>query len=261
MDRKRVWGPETSVVPLTEKDTLWGASSLTAIDTDHRSDGRSAQAVRGIYVNTGAVLSANGSALFESGSLKVVCSVYGPRQAPQQSASRDRGTINCWFKFTPFSCRGKRKGYVQDAQEKEFSTILQQSLAPAVRLDLIPKSTIDVFVQVLENDGTMACLSAAVSCASLALADAGIEMIDQVVGHSVGVFGEKLLVDCSTDEELFQTGSVFLAYMPSLNEVTHVVHTGKTGVEQTMSAMDMCIDAASKISNVMQQALVDALPK
>jgi exosome complex component MTR3 len=62
---------------------------------------------------------------------------------------------------------------------------LVQALTPAVRLDLLPKSSIDVYVNVLENDGTSSTLAAAISAASVALADAGIEMYDQVAASSI----------------------------------------------------------------------------
>jgi exosome complex component MTR3 len=73
---------------------------------------------------------------------------------------------------------------IQDIQEQEFSLILQQALAPALFLDRYPKSRIDVFVTVLENDGTHAALATAITCASLALTDAGFGMRDQVVACS-----------------------------------------------------------------------------
>jgi exosome complex component MTR3 len=49
----------------------------------------------------------------------------------------------------------------------------------------VPKSSIDVYVNVLENDGTSSSLAAAISAASVALADAGIEMYDQVAASSI----------------------------------------------------------------------------
>lgn len=57
-------------------------------------------------------------------------------------------------------------------------------MTPAVRLELLPKSAIDVYITVLENDGTSSCLAAAIIAASTALADAGIEMLDQVTACS-----------------------------------------------------------------------------
>ena len=75
--------------------------------------------------------------------------------------------------------------------------MMTNSLAVSVRVDKYPKSSIDVYVLVLQNDGgtlksllsfiysltinsSLGALSAAISCASLAIADAGIEMVDLV---------------------------------------------------------------------------------
>ena len=61
---------------------------------------------------------------------------------------------------------------------------MSEALAPSIRLDLLPKSNIDVYISVLENDGTASCLAAAITCASVAVADAGIEMLDLVAACS-----------------------------------------------------------------------------
>jgi exosome complex component MTR3 len=62
--------------------------------------------------------------------------------------------------------------------------LIQQSLTPAVRLELLPKSTIDVFLVVIENDGIEGCVAAGSIAASTALAHAGIEMLGLVVACS-----------------------------------------------------------------------------
>ena len=48
---------------------------------------------------------------------------------------------------------------------------------------LYPKSQIDVFITVLEDDGSS--LAAAITCAGLAVADAAIDMFDVIVGSSL----------------------------------------------------------------------------
>ena len=48
---------------------------------------------------------------------------------------------------------------------------------------LYPKTQIDVFVTVLENDGSV--LAAAMTCASLALANASVQMFDITIGASL----------------------------------------------------------------------------
>lgn len=55
----------------------------------------------------------------------------------------------------------------------------------------------DVYVLVLENTGS--CLSAAITCAGLALADAGVPMYDLVTAVTLGVSGNTLVIDPTGD--------------------------------------------------------------
>ncbi|KAJ3005738.1 hypothetical protein HKX48_000496 [Thoreauomyces humboldtii] len=203
-------------------------------------------------MKTGVVAQANGSAYMEAGKLKVACAVYGPRATVRSKV--EKGTLGCDFKFSPFS-GGRRRGYMKDAEEREYSQVLEQALSPAVRLDLIPKSTVDILVNVLETDGSAACLAAAITCASLALADAGIEMTDTVAACAAGYFDSAVCLDPTGEEEGYQRGSLVLSYMPSLNEVTHVIQSGETTSATTVKALELCVDACSQIHTVMQKSL------
>jgi exosome complex component MTR3 len=60
----------------------------------------------------------------------------------------------------------------------------------------------------------------------MALASAGIEMYDLVSSCAVAQINSEVLLDPTLDEESKQTGSVTLAFMPSLNEVTHLHQQG-----------------------------------
>lgn len=62
--------------------------------------------------------------------------------------------------------------------------LIHQALLPSIRLELFPKSTIDVFVTIIENDGIDGCVAAGSVAASTALADAGIEMLGLVMACS-----------------------------------------------------------------------------
>lgn len=73
---------------------------------------------------------------------------------------------------------------VKDAEDRSVAVLIQQALTPSVRLELLPKSVIDIFVTVIENDGTEGCVAAASLAASTALADAGIEMLGLVTSCS-----------------------------------------------------------------------------
>ncbi|KAJ3106859.1 hypothetical protein HDU96_008071 [Phlyctochytrium bullatum] len=161
----------------------------------------------------------------------------------------------------------KKKSKAQDAQESEYALLLKQALAPAVRLELYPKSEIDVFVYIIEADGALPALASAICCASLALADAGVEMYDTVAACSAGFFEGKsknieeraFALDCTKEEESHQIGSLMLAYMPSLKEITHMIHTGEVGVTPITEAMDLCVDGCTKIHEALRQILVTGM--
>ena len=62
---------------------------------------------------------------------------------------------------------------------------MEQALLSAIRLDLLPKASIDVYVTILDLDTSVSgCIALAVTGASASLADAGIEMYGLVTGSS-----------------------------------------------------------------------------
>ncbi|KAJ3346253.1 Exosome complex component MTR3, partial [Kappamyces sp. JEL0680] len=155
------------------------------------------------------------------------------------------------FKFAPFA-NNSRKGYAKvleifsskDVVEKDFSLVLVQALSPAIRWESIPKTRVEIHVICLESDGLYSSLAQvgalgshrkAVNCASLALVEAGIEMLDLVSAASVGFVkdtesGFALDLDEESERTLGQ-GSMVVACMSSLGQVTHVLQTGSCELE------------------------------
>ncbi|CAG8627212.1 9654_t:CDS:2 [Ambispora leptoticha] len=258
MDRRRIPGPETSVSPIIGRSE--GAKEIPVLDKDDkRHDGRKAEDIRPIFLKTGLITQANGSAYIELCETKIACAIYGPRQTKLPAFS-GKGNLNCDFKFASFSC-AKRRSNHRDPQEKEFSQLLYEALAPSLRLDLLPKSTIDVYVSVIQNDGTASCLAAAITCASMALTDAGIEMVDQVAACAASYINDEIFIDGDFFEEQRESGSIILSYMPSLNEITHIIQSGEVDVAVTSQAVELCIDVCSKIYSVMRHSLLESVKK
>ncbi|CAO0792404.1 unnamed protein product [Mucor circinelloides] len=257
MDRKRVNGPEASVAPIFKK----AEEDVNVLSSDKkRLDSRGVEDLRPIFLKTGLITQASGSAYIEVGNTKVTCAVYGPRQLKKADFS-NLCKLNCDFKFSTFSCT-KRRGQIRDAEEKEFSQILVEALTPAVRVELLPKSAIDIYVNVLENDGTSSCLAAAIVASSVALADAGIEMLDQVTACStIFINDQDILMDGTDVEETHKEGSLVLSYMPSLNEVTHILQSGRSDSAISSKAIEQCIDGCSKIYSVMSNSLLQSLDR
>lgn len=72
----------------------------------------------------------------------------------------------------------------QDAEDRTIAIAVHQAIVSSVRLEQLPKATIDVFVTVIEADGIEGVIASASIAVSAALADAGIEILGLVVSCS-----------------------------------------------------------------------------
>ncbi|KAG9318515.1 3' exoribonuclease family, domain 1-domain-containing protein [Chiua virens] len=131
----------------------------------------------------GLISQANGSAYIETEKTKLACAVYGPRQS-KSTTYNEKGKLNVEVKFSPFSCT-RRRSPLHDAEDRSLAVAIHQSIASSVCLELLPKSTIDIFITIIENDGIEGCIASGAIAASTALADAGIEMFGLVASCSV----------------------------------------------------------------------------
>ena len=136
-----------------------------------RIDGRRLDQLRPLKLEVGLLDKADGSAYIEQGKNKILVAVYGPREAhPKHIAMHERAVIRCRYHMAPFSV-DERKSPAPSRREMELSKVIRESLEPVVLTDLYPRTTIDVFIEVLQSDGGSRC--AGITAASLALADAG----------------------------------------------------------------------------------------
>ncbi|KAJ6984158.1 exosome complex component RRP41-like [Populus alba x Populus x berolinensis] len=193
-----------------------------------RPDGRGFHQCRPAFFRTGAVNSAAGSAYAEFGNTKVIVSVFGPRESKKAMVYSDVGRLNCNVSCTTFATPVRGLG----SDNKEFSSMLHKAL---------------------EGD-----LPVVISCASLALADAGIMMYDLVAGVSVSCLGRNLIIDPILEEENFQDGSLMITCMPSRYEVTQLSITGEWSTAKLNEAMQLCLDACSKLDKIMRACLKEA---
>ena len=132
---------------------------------------------------------------------------------------------------------------------------LAAALEGSVQLDQYPKSTIAVNVLVLQDDG--GALAAATSCASLALADAGLLLFDMVAACSCAVLGQVAVLDTCNDELLGDaTGRTLVAQMPSLNHVTLLRQSGTVSFEVMTEAMQLALSGCSQLHAEMRSAVL-----
>lgn len=144
---------------------------------------------------------------------------------------------------------------LQNLESTLLSSRIHSALLPSIRLSLLPKSSLDVYLTVIEADGPLeSCVALGVTAASAALATAGIELWGLCIG-TVGAYvppeqsgtsagtDEKaqgkglLIVDPTRSESLPQTVStrsvrpklISLCSMPALGSITSLdVSCGST---------------------------------
>ncbi|KAG8046350.1 hypothetical protein GUJ93_ZPchr0008g12569 [Zizania palustris] len=199
-----------------------------AVDSDWpRADGRSFHDCRPAFMQTGPTTAASGSAYAEFGKTKVIVSVFGPRESKKAMMYSDTGRLNCNVSYTTFATAIRGQG----VDNKEYSAMLHKAL---------------------EGD-----LPIIISCASLALADAGIMMYDLVTSVSVSCFGKNIIIDPTSDEEAWQDGSLVVAYMPARKEITQLTLTGEWSDGKITNAVELCMDACSKLCDILRECLKD----
>ncbi|XP_021896203.1 exosome complex component RRP41-like [Carica papaya] len=243
--------------PATYAPTL-PRKNLTPIFKDKdldwvRPDGRGFHQCRPAFFRTGAANAASGSAYAEFGNTKVIVSVFGPRESKKAMMYSDTGRLNCNVSYTTFATPVRGQG----SDHKEFSSsVLHKALHGAIILDSFPKTTVDVFALVLESGG--GDLPVIISCASLALADAGIMMYDLVTAVSLTCIGKNLIIDPVLEEESHQDGSLMITCMPSRYEVTQLTITGEWSTPKINEGMQLCLDACGKLGEIMRACLKDS---
>ena len=100
-------------------------------------------------------------------------------------------------------------------------------------------------------------MSAATSCASLALADAGLLLFDMVAACSCAVLGQVVVLDSCNDELLGDvTGRTLVAQMPSLNHVTLLRQSGAVSFDVMTEAMQLALSGCSQLHAEMRSAVL-----
>lgn len=220
-----------------------------------RTDGRTADELRGIKISVGRIRNADGSALIEFGNNKIVVAVYGPREVhPKHMALPDRCVLRCRYHMSPFST-DTRKNPAPSRREIEISKVMRESLEPALILEDYPRSAIDVFVEVLQADGGSRC--AGITAASVALADAGINMRDIVAACAAGKVDDKIVIDINDTEDKEGGADMPVAYMPHLEQVTLLQLDGVLTQDQFNECLDKAIGGCKMVYEIQRQSLME----
>jgi len=231
---------------MTEKTILINKEGI-------RTDGRKLSELRPIKLEVGILSNADGSAYIEQGKNKILAAVYGPREAhPRHLALPDKALLRCRYHMAPFSVE-ERKSPAPSRREVELSKVIRESLEPAIFLEKFPRTSIDIFIEVLQADGGTRC--AGITVASLALADAGIPMRDLIVACAAGKAGGQMVLDLNDIEDKEGEADVPVAYMPSFDAVSLLQMDGELTIEEFQQALTLALDGCKQIHALQKEAL------
>ncbi|OYT39809.1 MAG: exosome complex exonuclease Rrp41 [Desulfurococcales archaeon ex4484_58] len=218
-----------------------------------RRDGRRPDELRPIHIEVGVLKNADGSAIVEYGKTKVIAATYGPREIyPKHLVLPDRALIRCRYHMAPFST-SEHKSPAPSRREIELSKVIREALESVVFTELFPRTTIDIFIEVLQADG--GTRTAGLTAASLALADAGIPMRDLVAGVAVGKIDGVLVLDIDEIEDEYGEADMPIGYAASIDEIVLLQLNGVLTPDEMKEAIKLAKKGAEQIYKLMKEAL------
>lgn len=287
VDRRRINAPPGGTAP-----PVFAAVQGAKIEKPIRT--RNSDEHRKIFLRTGVVPTASGSAYYEipptvssssskvlipdSSSLKITCTVHGPRPLPRNAAFSPNMLLTTHIKFAPFATR-QRRGYVRDAAERDLGAHLETALRGVIIGERWPKSGCEVVITVLEGEedgwwgdageggkaggwGMMNVLAGCITVASAALVDAGIDCVDLVSGGVAALTGSSIsggdsfVIDPCPSEHDIRAACV-VGYLQSRDEVTEMWMKGDAG-SQAEALIDNAVNAATLTRSVLAEAIKEA---
>ncbi len=224
------------------------------LDDGRRLDGRELHELRPITMRSSVLDRADGSCYLTWGNNKIICAVYGPRELhPKHLAKPDRAIVRVEYRLATFSVN-ERKSPAPRRREYELSKLIKESLDAVLFLEKFPNGTIDVFITVLDADGGTRC--AALTAASIALADAGIPMKGFVTGCAVGKVADKMVVDLSDVEDKDGQGDMPVAMNYNTGEITLLQCDGEFTADEVKEGLSLAIQAIGDVYKMQKEAIL-----
>lgn len=229
-------------------------TEIKLIDEEgRRIDGRKFDELRPIKIEANVLKRADGSAYLEWGGNKILAAVYGPREAhPRHLQDPTKARVQCRYNMAAFSV-SDRKRPGPDRRSVEISKILSEALEYVIFTEQFPRTSIDIFVEVLQADAGTRC--SGLTAASVALADAGIPMKDLIVSCAFGKISGKVVLDLYRDEDFNGDADVPMAIVPRTEEIVLLQMDGHLTVEELNQGIDMVMKACKHIYDLQREAL------
>uniref|UniRef100_A0A7S0VJU7 Uncharacterized protein n=1 Tax=Polytomella parva TaxID=51329 RepID=A0A7S0VJU7_9CHLO len=221
-----------------------------------RIDGRRPKELRRLACHFDVLEAADGSAIFEMGNTKVLASVFGPHEVRNRSeCDDDKVVVKCEYAMASFSTGDRRRRGKIDRRSNEISHVIKNTLEQLILVKLMPRSQIDVYIQVLQADGGMR--SAAINAAVLALASAGVPMVDIVSACTAGYLDGTALLDLNVTEDNGGGPDVSVAFAPNSGKILQMQMDGRMPEAAFNEVAELAREGCVAVAGTMRTALLE----
>ncbi|MEA1993578.1 MAG: exosome complex exonuclease Rrp41 [Euryarchaeota archaeon] len=226
---------------------------MELIKDGKRLDGRKKDELRDIKIEANVLKKADGSAYLEWGMNKVYAAVYGPKELfPRFLRKSDRAVLKCKYNMASFSV-GDRKRPGPDRRSVEISKVTRGALEPVVLTNYFPESVIEVHIEIVQAEAGTRC--AGITCASVALADAGIPMKDLVPACAAGKIGGEVVLDLGKKEDNYGEADVPIAVVPRTGGISLLQMDGLMTREEMEEALNLAKKGCKTVYKKQKEAL------
>jgi ribonuclease PH len=177
-----------------------------------RADGRTADQMRPVRIDTGFLRTAEGSALIEVGNTRVLCAASIEQTVPQFLRGSGKGWVTAEYSMLPraTATRSPRESARPSGRSQEIQRLIGRSLRSVIDTAALGERTIILDCDVVQADGgtrTAAITGAfvALSIAVRQLVDFGVvkhsPIRDSIAAVSVGILRGEPLIDLAYQED------------------------------------------------------------
>jgi len=221
-----------------------------------RRDGRTLDELRPIKMKAGVLKNADGSAYIEWGNNRVLAAVYGPGSVfPKHIANPNSAVIKCKYSMASFSGLEGHGRTGPNRRSTEISKVIKEVFENVIILSEFPNSQIEIFLDVLQADGSTR--TTCINAAAVALANAGIPMKDMVYAVSIGKIEGEMCADVDMIEDNYSDADMPIAISPRNNEILLLQMDGDLNKNELEKAFNMAMKLGKTIQEMQRNAIVE----
>jgi exosome complex component RRP41 len=163
-----------------------------------------------------------------------------------------KAIVQCKYNMISFSV-SDRKRPGPDRRSVEISKLISEAMEYVVFTENYPRTSIDVYIEVLQANAGTRC--AGLVAAAVALADAGIPMKDIVPAVAVGKVNDQVVLDLNKEEDNYGQADLPIAIIPRTGEVLLMQMDGHLTQAEFDKGLEMGVKACQEIYELQKDAL------